>query len=284
MDSEQKQAAIAGFNGFRALIARREWCSRTLLATLGYTYFFPENRTQGFVEKDWLYFHYGREPKSLSGILAKLRTLPDRLSEFCRYKLTVSPVHVIIFSDREAYLQHLKKTLPKAPRRTSLFVVRGGKPTILVADGPSLQRDLLHEAVHAVNFATFGSEQFPLWLDEGMAELFEADESEQTKVHGDLINAIMGDQRTALAVPLKLTSIERIKTTTKADALSYAASWAWCRFLGDRSTPCHRVWRRYLEDLQTGIPAGNLSHRLVRDVPNYEAIFLKSLSLKTVSK
>ena len=284
MNSEQKQLGVSGFKGFRVSIARRVWCSRTLLAAVGYTCFMSESQTQGFIEKDWLYFHYGHEPKSLSDVLSRLRTLPDRLSDFCRYKLTVSPVHVIIFPDREAYLRHLEKTLPKAPRRTSLFVVRGGKPTILAADGPSLQRDLLHEAVHAINFATFGSGQFPLWLDEGMAEWFEADESEQAKTHGDLINTIMGDQRTALAEPLKLTSIERIKTSTKADALSYAASWAWCRFLGDRSTPCHRIWVRYLADIQSGTPAGNLSHRLALAVPNYEVLFLRSLSLKTMSK
>ena len=161
MNSEQKQLGVSGFKGFRVSIARRVWCSRTLLAAVGYTCFMSESQTQGFIEKDWLYFHYGHEPKSLSDVLSKLRSLPDRLSDFCRYKLTVSPVHVIIFPDREAYLRHLEKTLPKAPRRTSLFVVRGGKPTILAADGPSLQRDLLHEAVHAINFATFGSGQFP---------------------------------------------------------------------------------------------------------------------------
>ena len=238
----------------------------------------------GFAEKDWLYFHYQREPKALSEALAQLRTLPDRLAAFCRLKLTVKPVHVIIFANRAAYLHHLDKTLPKAPRRTSLFVVRGGKPTILAADGNSLQRDLLHEAVHAINYANFGSENFPLWLDEGMAEWFEADEREQAMVHGELIAAIMGDQRKALAVPLKLTSIERITTTTKADALSYAASWAWSRFLGDPATDCHRIWLRYLTDIQSGIAAGKLSHRLSLAVPNYEELFLRSLSLKTLSK
>ncbi|MBA62463.1 MAG: hypothetical protein CMJ76_08860 [Planctomycetaceae bacterium] len=284
MNSKQRQVEIAGLRSYPAVASRRDWLYFTLTSLTAFSGFLSTQQTEGMSEKDWLYFHYEREPKGLAAVLGKLRTLPDRFSEFCRQKITVLPVHVIIFPNRVAYLRHLDKTLPKAPRRTSLFVVRGGKPTILAVDGDSLQRDLLHEATHAINFATFGTGQFPLWLDEGMAEWFEAEADEQAKTHGDLIKAIMGEQRTALAVPLKLTSLERIKTTTKADSLSYAASWAWCRFLGDPSTACHPIWLRYLSDVQVGIAAGKLSHRLALAVPNYEELFLRSLSLKTERK
>ena len=284
MDLEQKPDDFAGSYPCSSKIPRRIWHSRVLAWASAITCFSKPSRAHGVTERDWLYFHYQQEPKALSETLNQLRTLPDRLAAYYRRKLTVKPVHVIIFANRAAYLNHLNKTLPKAPRRTSLFVVRGGKPTILAADGDSLKPDLLHESVHAINYASFGSDNFPLWLDEGMAEWFEADERQQAKVHGEMIATIMGDQRRALAVPLKLSSIERITTTTKADALSYAASWAWTRFLGDPATDCHRIWLRYLTDIQSGIAAGKLSHRLSLAVPKYEELFLRSLSLKTVSK
>ena len=284
MNSQQTQSETRGGATPGAALSRREWHYLALASATTLRCFSPLKQAKGAFKKDWLYFHYEREPQGLSVVLGKLRTLPERLSDFCQQNFTVTPVHVIIFSSREAYLRHLERTLPKAPRRTSLFVVRGGRPTILAFDGDSLQKDLLHEAVHALNFSTFGTAQFPLWLDEGMAEWFEADESEQNKIHGDLIRGIMGEQRTALAVPLKLTSIERIKTTTRANALSYAVSWAWCRFLGDRSTACHRIWVQYVSDMRSGIAAGKLSHRLALAVPNYEELFLKRLFLKTAGK
>lgn len=284
METEQISGICSNRRSQNRRLNRRSWHRRALALFASVPAVTASSGLQAFSEKDWLYFHYQREPEQLAAMLGKLRALPQRLSQFCGQKMTVSPVHVIIFADRDSYFRHLEKTLPQAPRRSSLFVVRGGRATILVADNESLERDLLHESVHAINFATFGKKRFPLWLDEGMAEWFEADERQQAGVHGELIAGIMGDQRDALAVPLKLSSLERIGAATQADALSYAASWAWCRFLGDRSTPCHRVWVRFLEDLQAGVAAGKLSHRLTLAVPDYEALFLKSLSLKTVTK
>lgn len=284
MDTEHKLVENACFQQYSSKISRRTWHGLAFASASTIACSSRSSIALGFAEKDWLYFHYQREPKALSEAIEKLRTLPERMAAFYRLKLTVKPAHVVIFANRAAYLNHLDKTLPKAPRRTSLFVVRGGNPTILAADGDSLKRDLLHESVHVINYANFGSENLPLWLDEGTAEWFEADETQQAMVHGEMIATIMGDQRKALAMPLKLTSIERITTTTKADALSYAASWAWSRFLGDPATACHRIWLRYLADIQSGIVAGMLSHRLALAVPNYEELFLRSLSLKTLSK
>ena len=270
----------------RTKLSRRSWGFRALTLTAGTglaSFARPVSRVQA-IEKDWLYFHYEREPAGLPAVLPELRALPERLSSYYGLKLKVTPVHVLLFKDRQAYLNHLEKTLPRAPRRTSLFVVRGGKPTILATAGKTLARDLLHEAVHAINFGSFGGRQVPLWLDEGGAELFEATQTSQDLVHGEMLRGIMGEQRDALAVPLKLSSLERIELSTKTDALFYAASWAWCRFLAERGTPCHAIWRRYLSDIQADIAAGKLSHRLTLAEPNYETLFLKHLSLKTLDK
>ena len=270
----------------RTKLSRRSWGFRVLTLTAGAglaSFACPESRVQA-IEKDWLYFHYEQEPAGLPAVLTELRTLPERLSSYYGLKLKVAPVHVLLFKDRQAYLNHLQKTLPRAPRRTSLFVVRGGKPTILATAGKTLRQDLLHEAVHAINFGSFGGRQVPLWLDEGVAELFEGTQASQDFVHGEMIRGIMGEQRDALAVPLKLSTLERIESSTKTDALFYAASWAWCRFLAERGTQCHAIWRRYLSDIQAGIAAGKLSHRLTLAGTNYETLFLQHLSLKTLDK
>ena len=275
-----KQTEYTGGN----VVSRRSWGKRLIVAAMPWLGLTTQSQPVLASQRDWLYFHYEQQPVALPEVIASLKSLPTRLSKYYRQELTVKPVHVLVFPNRQCYLRHLDRTLPKAPRRTSLFVVRGGKPTILIVDGERFQQDLVHEAVHAVNYANFGSGEFPLWLDEGVAEWFEDSESRQEKIHGELIRGIMGDQRQALAVPLKMSTLERITSTMRADAMVYAASWAWCRFLGDHSTACHRVWLRYLSDIQSGIAPGKLSHRLTLAVPNYEELFLRSLSLKTASK
>jgi hypothetical protein len=232
----------------------------------------------GDMGKRWLQFHYTAAPRGFEEILAELKQLPLRLSEVYGSPAIVRAVNVLIFSDRGQYLTHLKKTLPNAPRRTSLFIVRSGRPTILVVQGETLQQDLMHEAVHSLNHLTFRNTSMPLWMDEGLAEWAEDSLEQQSRVHGKSLRQLLGGQRMLLPEPISLAALEKIKSTTRADAVDYAASWAWCRFLLTEKYRCRGVWNRYLQDIQGGQQAGRLSHRLALTVPDYEQRFLRFLT------
>jgi hypothetical protein len=185
---------------------------------------------------------------------------------------------VLIFADRQQYFSHLEKTLPTAPRRNSLFIVRSGRPTILAVQGETLLQDLTHEAVHSLNHLTFRNTSMPLWMDEGLAEWAEDSVEQQSRVHGKALRQLLGEQRILLPEPISLAALEKIKSTTRADAVDYAASWAWCRFLLSGKEGCRGVWNRYLQDIRGGQQAGRLSHRLALSVPDYEERFLRFLT------
>ena len=228
--------------------------------------------------KQWLQFHYTEAPRGFEEILAELKQLPRRLSEVYGSPAIVRAVNVLIFSDRQQYFAHLEKTLPKAPRRNSLFIVRSGRPTILAVQGKALLQDLMHEAVHSLNHLTFRNTSMPLWMDEGLAEWAEDSVEQQSRVHGKALRQLLGGQRILLPEPISLAALEKIKSTTRADAVDYAASWAWCRFLLSGKYGCRGVWNRYLQDIRDGQQAGRLSHRLALTVPDYEQRFLRFLT------
>ena len=228
--------------------------------------------------KQWLQFHYTEAPRGFEKILAELKKLPLRLSEAYGSPAIVRAVNVLIFADRQQYFSHLEKTLPTAPRRNSLFIVRSGRPTILAVQGETLLQDLTHEAVHSLNHLTFRNTSMPLWMDEGLAEWAEDSVEQQSRVHGKALRQLLGEQRILLPEPISLAALEKIKSTTRADAVDYAASWAWCRFLLSRKAGCRGVWNRYLQDIRGGQQAGRLSHRLALSVPDYEQRFLRFLT------
>ena len=228
--------------------------------------------------KQWLQFHYAEAPRGFEKILAELKKLPLRLSEAYGSPAIVRAVNVLIFADRQQYFSHLEKTLPTAPRRNSLFIVRSGRPTILAVQGETLLQDLTHEAVHSLNHLTFRNTSMPLWMDEGLAEWAEDSVEQQSRLHGKTLRQLLGGQRILLPEPISLAALERIKSTTRADAVDYAASWAWCRFLLSGKEGCRGVWNRYLQDIRGGQQAGRLSHRLALSVPDYEERFLRFLT------
>ena len=228
--------------------------------------------------KQWLQFHYAEAPRGFEKILAELKKLPLRLSEAYGSPAIVRAVNVLIFADRQQYFSHLEKTLPTAPRRNSLFIVRSGRPTILAVQGETLLQDLTHEAVHSLNHLTFRNTSMPLWMDEGLAEWAEDSVEQQSRLHGKTLRQLLGGQRILLPEPISLAALERIKSTTRADAVDYAASWAWCRFLLSGKEGCRGVWNRYLQDIRGGQQAGRLSHRLALSVPDYEQRFLRFLT------
>ena len=228
--------------------------------------------------KQWLRFHYAKPPRGFEEILAELKQLPLRLSKVYGSPAIVRAVNVLIFSDHQQYFSHLEKTLPTAPKRSSLFIVRSGQPTILAVQGETLLQDLLHEAVHSLNYLTFRNAAMPLWMDEGLAEWAEDSAEQQTRIHGKALQQLLGGQRTLLPELISLVALEKIKSSTRADAVDYAASWAWCRFLLSEKYGCRGVWNRYLQDIRGGQQAGRLNHRLSLTVPDYEKRFLRFLT------
>ena len=81
-----------------------------------------------------------------------------------------------MLDDRSSFLHLLRYYFPELPPRRAFFLAQGDQRIVYTYLGPRLEEDLRHEATHALLRGRFGD--VPLWLDEGLAEYFEAGPSD----------------------------------------------------------------------------------------------------------
>ncbi len=152
----------------------------------------------------------------------------------CREDAGAEPIEVYVLDDRGAFLHLLRFYFPELPPRRAFFMAQGDRRIVYTYLGPRLEEDLRHEATHALLRGRFGD--VPLWLDEGLAEYFEAGPSDQADRQARL--ARIAEDRKAGWNPnmARLESLTDIHQMTPRD---YRESWAWVDLLlGDpRSGP-----------------------------------------------
>jgi hypothetical protein len=164
-----------------------------------------------------------------------------------------------------AYVRH---KLPSAPDRRALFVHQSQRSTIYASSGPSLKEDLRHEFIHALLHSTVRA--LPLWLDEGLAEYFEVTPSRRAS-RQDYLEAVQ--QQLAKGESMSLSSLEQIRQVNQMQLSHYRQAWAWVHFLLHGCPPAHDELVRFLGDLGSGIPAGQLGRRLNQRVGRLQRRF-----------
>jgi hypothetical protein len=141
-------------------------------------------------------------------------------------RATDDPVEIYVLDNRNAFTHFLKFHYPELPPRRAFFLAQGGQRVVYTYSSPRLEEDLRHEATHALLHGSFGD--LPLWLDEGLAEYFEADLSAPDAFR-QRIEQIGGDLRSGWAPSLeRLESLSDIRAMTPRD---YREAWAWVHLL-----------------------------------------------------
>jgi len=122
-----------------------------------------------------------------------------------------------------------------------------------------------HECTHALLHAWLPS--VPLWLDEGLAEYFEAPREQRAAEnphHATLKNMIRGGQ-----MP-QLVELEEITELADMGRDEYRDAWAWVHFALHGPPSARAELLRYLADLEAGGDPGRLSDRLRRKIPELD--------------
>jgi len=150
--------------------------------------------------------------------------LADRLD--CREDASARPIQVYVLDDRGAFLHLLRFYFPELPPRRAFFLAEGDQRVVYTYQGPKLEEDLRHEATHALLRGRFGD--IPLWLDEGLAEYFEAGPDDPAD-HKSRLDRLGDDRRAGWAPNMaRLESLTDIHQMTPRD---YRESWAWVDLL-----------------------------------------------------
>ncbi len=178
-------------------------------------------------------------------------------------------IELYLFQSEADYHRYLKAHFPEVPYRRALYIKRGGPGVVLAFYSRELATDLRHECTHALLHAVLP--MVPLWLDEGVAELFEVTPSDRAYGSPHLAKVRWNARFGLKAAVGKLENKGEVAELTAAD---YRDSWAWVHFLLYGSREGHGELVRYFRDIANGVPPGSLDERLAARIPGLEQAYL----------
>lgn len=136
------------------------------------------------------------------------------------------PIEVYVLDDRDAFVHLLRFYFPELPPRRAFFLAQDDQRIVYTFHGPMLDEDLRHEAAHALLRGRFGD--IPLWLDEGLAEYFEAG-PDDLQDRDDRLARLAADAKAGWKPDLRrLETLGEIHQMAPRD---YRESWAWVDLL-----------------------------------------------------
>jgi hypothetical protein len=209
-------------------------------------------RTGGFI----LYsnFPLKEDPPVVSVLEALERDLAEHLD--FRPGGGDDPVEIYVLDDKNSFIHFLKFYYPELPQRRAFFLAQGNQRVVYTYASTRLEEDLRHEATHALLRGAYGD--LPLWLDEGLAEYFEADLTRPGALAGRMA-PISSDLASGWRPDLKrLESLSDIREMTPRD---YRESWAWVHLLLNGSQPGRSVLLTSLASLKRNPGALGLTEK-----------------------
>lgn len=200
----------------------------------------------------------GQEP-----LLAELANLQQDLVKALGASQTRETVHLFLFQERATYQAYMQRHFPKVPYRRALFIKARGPGMVFAWRGDDFEVDVRHECTHALLHAWL--QGLPMWLDEGLAEYFEAPHDERAGKHPHLA-AVQ-----ALVASGELPRLEALEELAEIDEMGrdeYRDAWAWVHFALHGPQAAQVEFQRHLAELAAGTQCEALSVRLRRRLPD----------------
>lgn len=179
------------------------------------------------------------------------------------------PIHLFLFAEKATYQAYLKQYFPGVPDRRALFVKGRGPGMVFAHRNADFEVDVRHECTHALLHAT--RRDVPLWLDEGLAEYFEAPPAERSfdNPHMRLVrwSARLG----------RFPRMETLEALDNVEAMGrgeYRDAWAWVHFMLHGPPAARGEMIAYLDDLTAQRATAPLSARLRARLPELDRQFL----------
>ncbi|MEM6328920.1 MAG: hypothetical protein AAF790_01595 [Planctomycetota bacterium] len=198
----------------------------------------------------------------LEPLLNELPRLEGELRRVLALRPCRQTIAVLILSSEAEHRALLGQRFPGVPYRRALFVKQGGRSTVFVYRHAELAVDLRHECTHALLHADLP--MLPLWLDEGLAEYFEAPAGQRAfgNPHGEALRWNM-----RLGLVRGVAKLEERRELADLTARDYRFAWAWTHFLLHGPRPATEALWAYLAAIRRGEPPGDLSARLEQALP-----------------
>jgi hypothetical protein len=204
-------------------------------------------------------------------LLKELEGLQDQVSKELQLPQTNDLIHVYLFADRPHYEQYMQAHFKNLPSRRAFFMARtderrGDELVVYTFWGDRISEDLRHELTHAHLHSVL--KNVPMWLDEGLAEFFEAPPS-----WNGLNYRHLSFLRSQPGVPWtpNLNRLEKLTLVREMTPADYREAWAWVHFMLRGSPQAKTILLNYLQQLRVTKDPGPLEPLLTAAFPSPEA-------------
>lgn len=203
-------------------------------------------------------------------LVAQLAQLQVDLQRGLGVPATSESIELLLFASERSYRDFLQKNYPNIPYRRALYVKDGGPGRVMAFRSPEFDVDVRHECTHALLHGALP--MVPLWLDEGLAEYFEAP-PDRRAWNGQHLRSVRWGAK--LGLRPKLTDLEQKGDISEMNSSAYRGAWAWVHFMLHSSPETHDELVRYLADIRALNPPGQLSQRLRLRIGDADKRFLE---------
>jgi hypothetical protein len=199
-------------------------------------------------------------------LFEELSQLRDQIFRELQLPTSNTVVQVYLFDDQDRYERYMRYRYPELPKRRAFFVAHPGMPggprelLVFTYWGDHLRQDLRHELTHALLNSVL--REVPLWLDEGLAELFE----QPPERNG--LNPLHLDALRRAPRGVDLSALEQLDQVQQMGRPQYQEAWAWTHLMLRGTPQARAVLLSYLQQLREPNPAGPLSPRLRQVYPS----------------
>lgn len=201
------------------------------------------------------------DPTRLSSMAKKLDGFCEEVENVLGLSFDIDEIRIVVLRDKLEYDAYLAEYFPNLPKRRALFVQHRGPGLILTYSHGEWLVDARHECAHA--FLHTCRSKLPSWMDEGLAEYFETNNTDRL-AHREHIQGVLAQIRYG-QVPA-IDDLEQWHIETPLESKQYRDAWSVVAFLLHHSPESRRAFQQYLKDLQAGSAAGYLSRRLSKDL------------------
>jgi hypothetical protein len=203
----------------------------------------------------------------LEELVARRIDLADRLA----IPVSDEPIHVYLFGSGTQFDAFIRLSHPDFPPRRAYFLETDTRLQVYAQWDDRVAEDLRHEVTHAYLHSVIPN--LPLWLDEGLAEYFEAPRGSRGMNRPHLVG-LAGQLQLDLWRP-DLARLETFEGPFEMTLLDYAEAWAWAHFLMESDPKRAALLSEYLLELRRYGTAEPLSERLRHSLSDPEAMLVE---------
>ena len=210
--------------------------------------------------------------RDVSELVSDLGDLQTDIERLLKLKCEPTEIQIHLFRSRSTYNDYLSKRIPEGTKRQALFVQGTDAGRVYAYRHRDLDTDVRHETTHALLHSALP--YVPMWLDEGIAEYFEASPGLREKHHphhGELKRAIFFGWKPAIE------KLEAQREMLDMSGKDYRDAWGVIHFILHGPPAAREALAAYLEEVKSGKAPTPLSQHLRRRIPNLDQKIVEHL-------